>query len=92
MYMFLRSMKIETRKCLTKEAMMSPDIYDKLVEKLDQKVYVHRCWDSLVKDQLPTNLATKLLKTINLRWAKMRVTAFVTVYFDRSEGSSNFIS
>ena len=80
-YRFFMAMEIELRKTLTKEAMMYPDLYEQLQDKVDNNIYVPRLWDSLVKDQLPRSYSDHLLQVMKSKFAKMRVTAYVTVYF-----------
>ncbi len=55
---------------------MRPDLYDQLITKLDQNIYIQRMWDSVVKDQLPTAHSESLLHIVKLKFAKMCVTAY----------------
>ncbi len=79
-YKFLRSMEIQTLKCLNKNVLLAPNINNILMTQLNDNPYVQRCWDSLVANRLPQEFSSYLLRAIKVRWIKLRVTAFVKVY------------
>lgn len=81
-YMFFRAMEYETRRNATKAALLVPNVCDMMMDKLNNNVHVQKMWDSIVQDKLPQETSQHLLSIVKKRWIKMRVSAFVRVYFE----------